>query len=164
MNHTSRNLSMLLNNLRETEEKSVSGTSFVGFMAKAYKYSLLAASFVSIGMGYFLIAHIQNYPAGSMFLIIGMIALLILPTYFSYRCYVDNNTINEKYYILFFKISKKVYWKDVKYKRVKRDANGNAYTIRLYNINKKKLIHISNEVVGFGKIVKITKGIPKLNR
>lgn len=164
MNYPSRNLSGLLNNLRKIEENSISGTSFVGSMAKAYKYGLLMVSIIGIGMGYILVAHIQNYPAGSMFVIIGIIALLLLPTYFSYRCYVDNNTINEKYYILCFKISNKALWKDVKYKQVKRDANGNAYTIKLYNINKKKLIRISNEVVGFEKIVKIAKGIPKLNR
>lgn len=162
MNYTSRDLSKLFNNLREKEEESVSSTSFVGYMAKVYKYGLLIAFIIGIGMGFFLIAYIQDFSVGMIFGIIGIIALLMLPTYFSYRCYVDNNTINEKYYLLCFKINKSVYWKDVKYKRVKRDANGDAYTIKLYNVDKKKLISISNEVVGLGKIVRMAKGIPTL--
>lgn len=162
MNYTSRDLSKLFNNLRKTEEESVSSISFVGSMAKVYKYGLLIASVIGIGMGFFLIAYIQDFSVGMIFGIIGIIALLMLPTYFSYRCYVDKHTINEKYYLLCFKINKEVYWKDVKYKRVKRDANGDAYIIKLYNIDKKKLISISNEVVGLGKIVRMAKGIPTL--
>ena len=164
MNYTSRNLSRLLNNLREKEEDSRSSTSFVCSIAKAYKYGLLIASVFGIGMGYFLIAYIQNYPAGSMFAITSIISLLVLPTYLTYKCYVNKNTINEKYYILCFKISKKASWKDVKYKRVKRDANGDAYAIKLYDINKKKIISVSNEVVGLRRIVKMAKDIPMLKR
>lgn len=41
MNYTSKYLSELLNNLREGEEDSLQTNTFVGAIAKGYKYSLL---------------------------------------------------------------------------------------------------------------------------
>jgi hypothetical protein len=162
MNRTSRYISELLNASRIEEESSITNTAFVGTMAKGYKYSLLATSIIGIGMGYFLSVPIQDPAVGVIFGMSGLVALLMLPTFFSYRCYVDKSTMKETYYILCFRIKKEALWKDVKYKRVKRDSNGNAYAIHLYNINKKKLISFDYGVVGFGKIVKMAKNIPSL--
>ena len=162
MNHSSRYLSKSLNNLRKMEEDSLQGNSFVGSIAKGYKYSLLIASIVGIGMGYFLSVSIQDPSVGMIFGTVGMLALLLLPTYFSYKCHVDKNAIKAQYFVLCFKVRKEVLWKDVKYKAVKRDSNGDALSIRLYNINKKKLIDFDYSIVGFEKIVRMSKDISKL--
>lgn len=164
MNYTSKYLSELLYNLREGEEDSLQTNTFVGAIAKGYKYSLLVASVIGIGMGYFLTVPIQDPSAGLLFGLIGITALLMLPTYFSYRCYVGKSTLKAEYYILCFKLRKEVSWKDVKYKAVKRDSNGSPISIRLYNSNKKKLIFFDCSIVGFGKIVRMAKEVPALKR
>lgn len=162
MNHTSRDVSKLLNNLRKEEEDSLSSNSFVGAIASGYKYALVITSIVGMGMCCFLSVCIQDHAVGLIFGMIGAFALLLLPTYFSYRCYVDKITIKTKYYVLFVKVSKEVLWKDVEYKVVKRDSNEEAYAIRLYNSKKKRLISFDYGVVGFEKILKIAKSVPKL--
>ena len=164
MNHTSRNLSRLLNNLRKEEEDSLQTNTFVGGIAKGYKYSLLVVSVVGIGMGYFLTVLIQDPSVGLLFGALGIVALLMLPTYFSYRCYVDKSILKAEYYILCFKIKKEVSWNDVEYKIVKRDSVGNPLSIRLYNSNKKKLIFFDYSIVGFGKIVRMAKRVATLKR
>ena len=162
--HASRYLSELLNNLRKGEENSLQGNSFVGGIAKGYKYSLLITAVLGIGMGYFLAVPIQDPSIGLIFGALGIVALLMLPTYFSYRCHVDKNTLKAEYYILLFKIKKEVNWKNVEYKVVKRDSKGNPISIRLYNSKKKKLISFDYGIVGFGKIVRMAKRIATLKR
>ena len=75
---------------------------------------------------------------------------------------MDKIAITTKYYVLFVKVSKEVLWKDVEYKVVKRDSNGEPLSIRLYNSKKKRLISFDYSVVGFEKILKMAKGVPKL--
>ena len=162
MNRSSRYLAELLNALRIEEEESITKHAFAGTIAKGYKYSVLATSILGIGMGYFLSVPIQDPKVGMIFGAVGLIALCMLPSYYSYRCYVDKSILKESYYILCFKVKREALWKDVKYKRVKRDANGNAYRIHLYDAHKKKMISFEHGVVGFGKIVKMAKNIPTL--
>lgn len=164
MNYTSRYLSELLNILREEEENSLQGNTFVAVIAKGYKYSFLVASAVGIGMGYFLTVPIQDYTAGPLFGLIGIAALLMVPTCFSYRCYVDRSILKAEYYILCFRIRKEVSWKDVEYKAVKRDSDGKPLSIRLYDSNKKKLISFDYTVAGLTKIVRMAKRVPTLKR
>lgn len=164
LNHTSKYLSELLNNLRKGEEDSLQANTFVGTIAKGYKYSLLVVSVVGIGMGYFLSVPIQDPSIGMIFGSLGLVALSMLPTYFSYRCYVDKRILKVEYYILCFKIKKEAYWKDVEYRVVKRDSKGNPLSIRLYNSNKTKLISFDYSVVGFGKIVRMAKRVASLKR
>ena len=162
--HASRYLSELLNNLRKREEDTLQANSFVGGIAKGYKYSLLITAVFGIGMGYFLFVPIQDPALGLMFGVLGIVALLLLPTYFSYRCHVDQSTLKAEYYILFFKIKREVHWKDVEYKAVKRDSTGNPISIRLYNSNQKKLASFDYSIVGFGKIVRRAKKVTTLKR
>lgn len=164
MNHSSRYLFELLNILREEEEASVPVNTVVGTIAKGYKYSLLVFSVVGIGMAYFLTVLIQDNTAGPLFGLIGIAALLMLPTNFSYRCYVDKSILKAEYYILCVRIRKGVSWKDVAYKVVKRDSNGRPLSIRLYSSDKRKLISFDCAIVGFGKIVRMAKRVPTLNR
>ena len=144
------------------EEDSLSSSSFAGSIAKGYKYALLITSIVGIGMGYFLSVPIQDPAVGMIFGAVGIFALLLLPTYFSYRCYVDKHAITTKYYILCFKISKEVLWEDVKYKVVKRDSNGEPLSIRLYNSNRQRLVSFDHAIVGLDNIVRMAKNVSKL--
>lgn len=164
MHRTSKYASEWLNNLRKGEEVNLQKTSFVGSIAKGYKYSLVAVSVIGIAMGYFLCFLIQDPAVGMIFGTLGIIALLMLPTYFSYRCYIDKSTLKAEYYIFCFKVTKDVLWKDVEYKVVKRDSKGNALSIRLYNINKKKLIHFDYSIVGFGNILRMAKRVTTLKK
>ena len=162
MNLTSRHMSEWLNDLRREEESSLSLNSFVATVAKGYRYSTLIVCVVGIGMGYFLSVPVQDPSVGMIFGILGIVALLLLPTCFTYRCYVDKNTMRATYYILCFRISKEVRWKDVEYKRVKRDSKENAYSIRLYSKDKKKLISFDYTIAGFGSIVRMAKRVSAL--
>lgn len=164
MNLSSRYLSELLNDLRREEEASLSANTFVATIAKGYRYSTLVTCIVGIGMGYFLSVPIQDPSVGMIFGALGIVALLMMPTCFSYRCYVDKSIMKETYLILCFRINKEVLWKDVEYKRVKRDSKGNAYSIRLYSKKKKKLISFDNTIAGFGPIVRMAKRVSALIR
>lgn len=164
MKRTSRILSEMLNNLRRGEEDNLPAKSFEAAIAKGYKNSLLIIGIAGIGMGYFLSVPISEPEIGIIFGILGVIALLMLPTYFSYRCYIDQRTIKAEYFILCFKIRKQVLWKDIEYKIIKRNSAGDAYSIRLYDLHKKKQISFDYSIVGFGKIVQMAKNIPALKR
>ncbi len=67
MHRTSKYASEWLNNLRKGEEVNLQKTSFVGSIAKGYKYSLLAVSVIGIAMGYFLCFLIQDPAVGMIF-------------------------------------------------------------------------------------------------
>lgn len=164
MKRTSRMLSEMLNNLRRDEENNIPAKSFVCAIATGYKISLLIVSIVGLGMWYFLSIPIQEPQIGIIFGALGVIALLMLPTYFSYHCSVNPTTLEAEYFILCFKIRKQVLWKDIEYKIIKRNSAGDAYSIRLYDLHKKKQISFDYSIVGFGKIVRMAKNIPALKR
>ena len=75
MNHASKNVSKLLNNLRKEEEDSLSSNSFVGAIASGYKYALVITSIVGIGMGCFLSVYIQDPAVGLIFGAIGVLSM-----------------------------------------------------------------------------------------
>ena len=64
---------------------------------------------------------------------LGLCILLLLPTFLSYKCLINKELMEEEYFILFFKKKKTVYWRDVKYKKVK--TNGRNKSITLYNFH-----------------------------
>lgn len=162
MNRAVRNLGVFLNESRKNEEASLSSKKFVATVAKGYRYSMLITCIVGIGMGYLLLALIQDPVAGWAFGTLGIIALLLLPTCFSYQCCVDETLMRETYFVLCFKVTKEVRWKDVAYKRIKRIFHGEVHAIFLYDKKKKRRISFDYSITGFGKILKMTKRIPLL--
>ena len=164
MHRIARNVGSYLNESRKYEEASLSSKSFVVTVAKGYRYSILIACIVGLGMGCWLLLWILDPVAGWAFGSIGIVALLMLPTCFSYRCYVDKTVMKESYFLLCFKVTGEVYWKDIGYKKVKRSCNGEPLTIRLYDKGKKKRISFDYSMVGFGKILKMAKQVPVLKR
>ena len=84
-------------------------------------------------------------------------SLLCIPTLSSYRCYVDDDSLKEKYLILFLKREKNVYWRDIKYIKIKKDENNNVLNICFFECNKKRRLSFSSSIVGLTHIFKKAK-------
>ena len=83
-----------------------------------------------------------------LFLLLGLCLLSLLPTFFSYKCLINKELMEEEYFILFFKKKKIIYWSDVEYKKAK--ISGRSKSITLYDVNKKRLISF-DELIGIKK-------------
>ena len=164
MSLSSQYLSEWLNELRIEEEASLYTESFVAIIARGYRYSALIVCIVGLGMGYFLYVPVQDPGVGMIFGVLGIVGLLILPTCFTYRCYVDQSMMKVSYFLLCFRVRKEVLWQDIAYKRIRRDIKGKPLSIRLYGRDKKKLISFDNTIAGFGPIVRMAKRVPALRR
>lgn len=143
----------LLDASAECEELDLPSGEFVAKIGKLYKIVFSVASLISFLIG-IPGTFIWREDVGIVFLIIGILLLLILPTMLSYRCVVNKTVLEEKYFILFIKFKKEVLWRNVKYKKIKL---GNNKSIKLYDKNKKRLISFDGAIVGFNRILKIAK-------
>lgn len=147
----------LLDSAARIEESTFPSGSFMGYIGKGYTYGLTAVSVTGIVMGLFLILFIKDYTVGSIFTVLGLAATLLLPTYFSYRCYVDNTALKIEYYILCFKRTQTIMWKDIKYKSTRVSKDGSLLSIHFYNQQKKKTISFDSSIVGFSRITRMAK-------
>lgn len=86
-----------------------------------------------------------------------LLSLSCIPTISSYRCYVDNDSLQEEYLVLFRKKKKTVYWCDIKYIKTKKDESNNIWSICFFDCNKKRLLHLLSSVVGLTQILKKAK-------
>lgn len=164
MNHrTAEMIDEFIDRQRRTEENKISSNEFVAVQSKGIKYMMLTAALMSTSLSALITFVYQQIDIGILFGLLGVVSLLILPTIFSYKCYIDQVSMKEEYFILCFKVKKEVFWKDIAYKLIKRDKTRNELsTIRFYDSERKKLISFDMTVVGFGKIVRMAKRIPKL--
>ena len=89
-----------------------------------------------------------------LFFALGTCMLLLLPTLLSYKCYINKTLMREEYFVLFFKRKKEILWSDVKYKKL---TLGNNKSLKLYDRNKKRLISFEGSIVGFDRILKLSK-------
>ena len=137
----------------QCEELDLPKGEFVAKMGKAYKIALSIASFVSLLIG-IPTTFVWHEDIGIIFLVIGIAALLVLPTIISYRCVVNKISLKEEYFVLFIKLKKEVLWESVKYRKIKI---GNNNSIKLYDANGKRLISFDSATVGFGRILKMAK-------
>ena len=148
---------------RRTEENKIASNEFIAVQSKGIKYMMLTAALMSTSLSALITFVYQQIDIGILFGLLGVVSLLILPTIFSYKCYIDQVSMKEEYFILCFKVKKEVFWKDIAYKLIKRDKTRNELsTIRFYDSERKKLISFDMTVVGFGKIIRMSKKIPKL--
>ena len=148
---SARALADLLESYAERDELDLPKGEFVAKMGRAYKIALSIASLVSLAIG-IPSTFIWREEVGIIFLVLGIVALLILPTIISYRCVVNKIFLKEEYLILFIKFKKEVLWESVKYKKITIGRNN---SIKLYDANRKKLISFDGATVGFGRIVKM---------
>ena len=160
--HLSEMLDGVFNSQRKIEENKIDSNKFKAAYSKGLKYGMLVATVALMIISYLLIfVHKQvDIGMGSCFLL--LFPLFLLPTLFSYKCYIDRVSMKEEYFLFCFKLKKEVYWKDVSHKLIGRDDAGNAVSIKLFNADRKKLISFDKGIVGFDKVVRMAKRIPKL--
>ena len=162
-NGTSKMIDEFIDSQRRTEENKIASNEFIAVQSKGIKYMMLTAALMSTSLSALITFVYQQIDIGILFGLLGVVSLLILPTIFSYKCYIDQMSMKEEYFILCFKVKKEVFWKDIAYKLIKRDKTRNELsTIRFYDSERKKLISFDMTVVGFGKIIRMSKKIPKL--
>lgn len=162
-NRTSKMIDEFIDSQRRTEENKIASNEFIAVQSKGIKYMMLTAALMSTSLSALITFVYQQIDIGILFGLLGVVSLLILPTIFSYKCYIDQVSMKEEYFILCFKVKKEVFWKDIAYKLIKRDKTRNELsTIRFYDSERKKLISFDMTVVGFGKIIRMSKKIPKL--
>lgn len=162
-NRTSKMIDEFIDSQRRTEENKIASNEFIAVQSKGIKYMMLTAALMSTSLSALITFVYQQIDIGILFGLLGVVSLLILPTIFSYKCYIDQMSMKEEYFILCFKVKKEVFWKDIAYKLIKRDKTRNELsTIRFYDSERKKLISFDMTVVGFGKIIRMSKKIPKL--
>lgn len=135
------------------EELDLPKGEFIAKSGKAYKAALSIASFVSLAIG-IPMTFVCHEDVGIIFLVLGIGALLVLPTIISYRCVVNKIFLKEEYFVLFIKFKKEVLWEDVKYRKITIGRNN---SIKLYDANRKRLISFDGATVGFRRIVKMAK-------
>ena len=148
-----RAMNDLFESSAEGESLDLPSGEFVARNGKAFKIALIIASiFATVGGA--LIYFFLNEEIAIIFLALGILMLLILPTILTYKCLVNKTVMIEKYFILFFKRTKEIQWSDVKYRKIRI---GNNNSIKLYDKNKKHLISFDGTTVGFNQILKLAK-------
>ncbi len=151
--HFGKDIDGIFESSAELEELKLPKGEFVAKNCKAMKLIMLITSIISIVLGLVSMLNLEGF-VGYLFLFLGICLLLVLPTIFSYKCVVNKTFMEEDYYVLFFKRSKKILWEDIKYKKI---VGGSNRKIKLYDKNKKCLIVFDNSIVGFNRILKLVK-------
>lgn len=162
-NRTSKMIDEFIDSQRKIEENEIPSNEFKAVYSKGLKYGMLIATAASMIVNLLLVFLHKQVDIGVGLCIFLLFPLLLLPTFFSYKCYIDRVSMKEEYFILCFKVKKEVFWKDIAYKFVARNKGVNEMTsISFYNSERKKLISFDKAIVGFGKIIRMSKKIPKL--
>lgn len=154
---SSRLIDEALSNSVEMEELDLPNGEFIGKMGKSYKIFLSISSLLGIILGLIIWKSLETVWLGILFLSLGIVVLIFLPTVFSYRCLVNRELMREEYLVVFIKIINQAIWSDIKYKKIKKDTNGSVSEIRFYDADKKKMIAFDSMMVGFSRIVKMAK-------
>ncbi len=152
-----RALSELLDDAAEREAMDLeigANGEFIAKTGKAFKIALIIAVAISLVIGVPMTIF-SDREIGFLFVGLGTIAVLILPTLLSYRCLVNKTLLREEYLILFVRMKKEVLWSDVKYRKIRLD--GINKVVKLYGENKKCLLSFDGATVGFYRIVKMAK-------
>ena len=134
------------------EESELPKGEFVAKYCKSYKKLMAIMSGIAIAIGGTLMFF---WDVAILFLLLGFCLLSLLPTFLSNKCLINKELMEEEYFILFFKKKKTVYWRDVKYKKVK--TNGRNKSITLYDAHKKRLIAFDELIVGFERVITLAK-------
>lgn len=157
MAHYGKLIDEILDNQAEIEELDLPSGNFVAKISKGTKIIFISSAIAGIILGI-----IFRYFEGGAWLsalcfALSLAIILSLPTWFSYKGYISRETMREEYLIVFFKVIKEVEWKDIKFKKLKKDEYGKIDTIKFYDENMKKLMSFDKATVGFTRIVKMAK-------
>ena len=157
MAHYGKLMDEILDNQAEMEEFDLPSGNFVATISKGYKILFLLVGIVCILTGIVLLNLVEEVWLSGIVIALGLVSLLYLPTCLSYKGYISRETMREEYLVVFFKIIKEVEWKDIKFKKLKRDEYGEIDGIKFYDENMKKLMSFDKATVGFTQIVKMAK-------
>ena len=133
----------------KSEDNSCPSPSVTLAFWKGYVKMLTVAGLAAIVFGLLAFFLIQATILGVFFFAPGVLMMLVLPSYLSYQCYVDNFVLKESYRVLFIQRKKSTRWEEVKYKMIKRNEHGDIISIKLYNAKKKKLFKFDSTMIGF---------------
>lgn len=147
----------ILDTQAEIEELDLPSGNFVATISKGYKILFLLVGIICVLTGVILLNIVEEMWLSAIIISLGLVCLLYLPTGLSYRGYISRETMREEYLIVFFKVIKEVEWKDIKFKKLKRDEYGEIEGIKFYDENMKKLMSFDKATVGFTRIVKMAK-------
>ena len=154
---TSKLINDLIDTSAEIEELDLPSGNFVATISKGNKIALVVASIVEIILGAILWRFEGGIWLSVLFSVLSLVVILFLPTLFSYKGYISRETMREEYLIVFFKVVKEVEWKEIKYKKIKRNEYNEAESIKFYDENMKRLMSFDKATVGFTRIVKMAK-------
>ena len=157
MGRNAKIIDEILDNQAEMEELDLPSGNFIATISKGYKILFLLVGIVCILTGIVLLNLVEEVWLSGIVIALGLVSLLYLPTCLSYKGYISRETMREEYLIVFFKVIKEVEWKDIKFKKLKRDEYGEINTIKFYDENMKKLMSFDKATVGFTRIVKMAK-------
>ena len=157
MGRNAKIIDEILDNQAEMEELDLPSGNFIATISKGYKILFSLAGIVSVLSGVILLKFVNEKWLSAIIIALGLVCLLYLPTCLSYKGYISRETMREEYLIVFFKIIKEVEWKDIKFKKLKKDEYGEIDTIKFYDENMKKLMSFDKATVGFTRIVKMAK-------
>ena len=150
---TGEYINEILDNTVKLEESGLPYKHFVARMGNWYKILLSIGAVIMIALG-FPMYFVWEPTVGILCFAIAGLALLLLPTMISYKCYVSKASLKEKFFVLFIKIEKEILWDEIKYKKISVGKNN---SITFYDKNKKKLISFDEALVGYYRIVKMAK-------
>ncbi len=157
MGRNAKIIDEILDNQAEMEELDLPSGNFVATISKGYKILFLLVGIICVLTGIVLLNFVEEVWLSGIVIALGLVSLLYLPTCLSYKGYISRETMREEYLIVFFKVIKEVEWKDIKFKKLKRDEYGEINTIKFYDENMKKLMSFDKATVGFTRIVKMAK-------
>lgn len=157
MGRNAKIIDEILDNQAEMEELDLPSGNFVATISKGYKILFLLVGIICVLTGIVLLNFVEEVWLSGIVIALGLVSLLYLPTCLSYKGYISRETMREEYLIIFFKIIKEVEWKDIKFKKIKRDEYGEIDGIKFYDENMKKLMSFDKATVGFTRIVKMAK-------
>jgi hypothetical protein len=155
--YTSKIINDLLNTSAENEELDLPSGNFVATISKSYKIIFILSSVIGILLSLICWCFLKTEWLSILFFALSLVCILYLPTCFSYKGYISHETMREEYLIVFFKVIKEIEWKDIKYKKLKRDEFGEIEGIKFYDENMKRLMSFDKATVGFTRIVKMAK-------
>lgn len=157
MGRNAKIIDEILDNQAEMEELDLPSGNFIATISKGYKILFLLVGIICVLTGIVLLNFVEEVWLSGIVIALGLVSLLYLPTCLSYKGYISRETMREEYLIVFFKVIKEVEWKDIKFKKIKRDEYGEIDGIKFYDENMKKLMSFDKATVGFTRIVKMAK-------
>lgn len=154
MNHH-HNYTAMASASRVAEQELPHGV-FVCRMGKTVIWELCGCALLFSALAIWSLVQQETW-IGVFLMSLGIISWILFVYALTYRCHVTWESLTESAWILFFPKKKEVLWKQIRYRRIKRDRYGYIHCLRFYNERNKKLLSFDFGVVGAERIARIAK-------